>query len=106
MEYKSFVSIQGLTRSGSAVSYGDYSAEPLFDEKFQHINVMKCNDAGYGVWQEKETRLFCHPSQEDWYSFPWSLVRMMMIRKAFSMSENETLEGFHLADDYYFRIHQ
>ena len=69
------------------------------------FNVVKCNNAGYGVWLETETHSFCHPSQEDWYSFPWSLVKMM-IRRAFPKSDDEALEGFHLADDYDSRIHQ
>ena len=64
---------------------------------------MKCNSAGYAVWLEKETRsvtlvkkigiLVLEPGE-------------MMIRKDFPMSEDETLEGYHLADFYDFYIHQ
>ena len=92
--------------SDSLVSFEDYPAEPLFDEGCQLINMMKCNNAGYSVWLKKETRSFCYPSQENWYSFSWSLENMGMIRRAFPMSEDETLEGFRLADDYDSYMHQ
>ena len=72
---------------------------------FSNINVIKCNNACYGVWLEKETLSFCDPIQEHWYFFPWSLVKMM-IKRAFPMSEDEILEAFHLADNYDSRIHQ
>ena len=92
-----------LTQSYFPVSSEDCSAKPLFE--FYNFNVMKCNN---GVRLEKETRLFCHPRKEDWYSFPWSMVEMM-IRRAFTIimsKEDETLDGFHLSDDFDSRIHQ
>ena len=90
--------------SDSSVLSENYSAEPLFDVDFSNVIVMKCNNLGYDVWLEKETGLFCHPSQ-DWYS-SWSVVKMKMIRRESSvMSEDEILEGFHFANDYYPRIH-
>ena len=59
---------------------------------------MKCNNSGYGVWLERETGSFCHPSQEDWYSSGEDDYD-----KKF---DDEILEGFHFADDYDPRIHQ
>ena len=70
---------------------------------FNNTNVIKYNNADYDPWLEKETGSFCHPSQ-DWYS-SWSVVKMIR-REAFPMSEDEILEGFHVADDYDSHIYQ
>ena len=84
--------------SNSPVSSEDYSAELRLMGDFNNTSLMKCNNAGYGVLLMMETGLFCHPSP-DWYS-SGGVVKRMIRRKVFPMSEDKILEGFHFANDY------